>query len=190
MRKKFGIDIDGTVTSPDSMIPFINKDFGLNITLNDIKEYDLNPLVNISEAEFADWFFKNEPLIYAKSPLAPGAADVLSKWHKEHELYFISARGTHLLDVTKQWFNEHKLGFHHIELIGTHDKVETAKRHKIDIFFEDKHDNAVIIHEECQIPVLLFDTPYNRDPLPDGVIRVHNWNEADKWVKNWLIKTS
>ena len=45
-----------------------------------------------------------------------------------------------------------------------------------------------MIHEECNIPVLLFDTPYNQDPIPKGVIRVNNWNEANKWVKNWLDK--
>lgn len=36
-EKRFGIDIDGTVTCPTSLIPFINKDFSLNITLDDIK---------------------------------------------------------------------------------------------------------------------------------------------------------
>lgn len=187
--RRFGIDIDGTVTSPDSMIPFINKDFGLNITLDDIKQYDLNPIVNVSEKEFARWFFKNEPLIYSKSPLASGAASVLSKWQKEHELFFISARGSHLIEVTEQWFRDHQLGFHHIELIGTHDKVESVKRHNVEIFFEDKHDNAVMIHEECKIPVLLFDTPYNRNPLPKGVTRVQNWKEASDWVENWIINT-
>ncbi len=185
MRRIFGIDIDGTVTSPDSMIPFINKDFDLNITLDDIKQYDLNPIVNVSAAEFAAWFYKNEPLIYSNSPLAAGAANVLSKWQKEHDLIFISARGAHLLEVTKHWFEKHKLGFHHIELIGTHDKVETAKKYNVDLFFEDKHDNAVMIHEECQIPVLLFDTPYNREPIPNGVVRIYNWKEADEWVNKW-----
>jgi hypothetical protein len=56
----------------------------------------------------------------------------------------------------------------------------------VEIFFEDKHDNAVMIHEECQIPVILFDTPYNQDPIPNGVIRVNNWREANKWVENWM----
>jgi uncharacterized HAD superfamily protein len=55
----------------------------------------------------------------------------------------------------------------------------------VDIFLEDKHDNAVEIHEECKIPVLLFDTPYNREPIPEGVIRVYNWKEACHWVENW-----
>ncbi len=56
----------------------------------------------------------------------------------------------------------------------------------MDIFFEDKHDNAVMIHEECNIPVILFNTPYNQEPIPNGVIRVNNWKQAYIWVENWV----
>ncbi|MCM3725143.1 hypothetical protein M3226_05445 [Neobacillus cucumis] len=186
--KRFGIDIDGTVTSPTSLLPFINKAFNLNILYEDVNQYELTPFVNVPEKEFAKWFTENEPIIYEGSPPAVGAIDVLNKWKHKHELYFISARGPHLLDVTEEWFFQQGLTFHHIELIGSHDKVETAKKQKVDIFFEDKHDNAVMIHEECQIPVILFDTPYNQDPLPEGVIRVKNWREASEWVETWLKK--
>ncbi|MED4204430.1 5' nucleotidase, NT5C type [Neobacillus mesonae] len=186
MKKRFGIDIDGTVTCPTSLIPFINKAFDMNLTYEEITQYDLTPFVNVPSDEFASWFSENEPMIYQGSPIASGAKKALDKWKRAHELFFISARGPHLLDVTKQWFIDHNLTFHHIELIGSHDKVETTKKHNIDIFFEDKHDNAVAIHEECRIPVILFNTPYNQDPIPNGVIRVHNWNEALNWVDNWL----
>jgi uncharacterized protein len=186
MKKRFGIDIDGTVTCPTSLLPFINKRFGLNITLEDVKEYDLTKVVNVPEEKFASWFSQNEPLIYEESPLAKGAENVLKTWKKEHELFFISARGSHLLENTKNWFKKNGLSYNHIELLGTHDKVATAKRYGVDIFLEDKHDNAVEIHEECHIPVLLFNTPYNQDPIPKGVIRVNNWQEADQWVTNWL----
>lgn len=186
MKKRFGIDIDGTVTSPASMIPFLNKAFGLELTLDDVKQYDLYPLVDIAPDEFDQWFKESEPEIYRTSTIADGAKQVLNKWKNEHELYFISARNAELLEVTEKWFLEHTLEFHHIELIGTHHKIQAAKEYKVDIFFEDKHDNAVMIHEECQIPVILFDTPYNRDPIPNGVIRVHSWEEAYEWVEQWL----
>lgn len=185
MRKRFGIDIDGTVTCPKSIIPFINKAFDMNIMYEDVNQYELTPFVNVSEKEFATWFAENEPIIYKGSPLAEGAGTILNKWKNEHELFFISARGSQLLDITIEWFLDKGLTFDHIELIGSHDKVATVKKHSVDIFFEDKHDNAVMIHEECQIPVILFDTPYNQEPLPKGVIRVNNWSEAYLWVENW-----
>src|SRR4051794_24323360 len=100
MKKRLGIDIDGTVTSPSAIIPFINKAFGLNITLKDVKQYDLNPVVNVSEEEFARWWLENEPIIYAESLIADDAASVLTEWKSKFELCFISARSPHLLDIT------------------------------------------------------------------------------------------
>lgn len=185
MKKRLGIDIDGTVTSPSAILPFINKDFGLKVTLEDVKQYDLNPVVNVSEQEFAKWWIKNEPIIYAESPIADDAAAVLAEWKSKFELYFISARSPYLLENTKNWFLNHDIGFDEIDLIGTHDKVEAAKKHKVELFLEDKHDNAIVLHEECHIPVLLFDTPYNQDPIPKGVIRIFSWKEARNWVENW-----
>jgi uncharacterized protein len=186
MRKRFGIDIDGTVTCPKSILPFINKAFGLDIQYENVNEYDLTPFVNVPEKEFAKWFADNEPIIYKESPLAQGAKAVLNQWKNKHDLYFISARGDHLFDVTERWFREHGLTYDHIELIGSHDKVEMVKKHQVNLFFEDKHDNAVMIHEECNIPVILFDTPYNQEPIPKGVVRVNNWKEARRWVDEWL----
>lgn len=43
MQKRFGIDIDGTVTSPDALVPFLNEGFKLQLTLDDITQYDLTP---------------------------------------------------------------------------------------------------------------------------------------------------
>ncbi|WP_338750132.1 hypothetical protein [Bacillus sp. FJAT-52991] len=184
-QKRFGIDIDGTVTCPTSLVPFINQDFSMNITLKDIKKYDLSEALNIPADRFRDWFDEREPIIYENSPIAPGAKEVLDSWKQQFELFFISARRNHLQHVTEKWFHEHDLQYDHIELIGSHDKIKAAKKYQVDIFFEDKHDNAVSIHEELHIPVMLFNTPYNQDPVPNGVIRVDNWAQAKQWVQNW-----
>ncbi|HEY9577837.1 MAG TPA: hypothetical protein VIR64_09200 [Pseudobacillus sp.] len=183
--KRFGIDIDGTVTCPTSLIPFINEDFSLNITLDDIKKYDLSEALDIPAERFSDWFNEREPAIYSSSPLAEGAKEVLLKWKKQFQLFFISARRSHLMDITERWFVEQDILYDRIELIGSHDKIKAAKQYQVDVFLEDKHDNAVSIHEELHIPVLLFNTPYNQDPVPNGVIRVDNWAQAEQWVNAW-----
>ncbi|WP_064091479.1 hypothetical protein [Rossellomorea aquimaris] len=184
--KRFGIDIDGTVTSPESLIPHINDFFNLSLSIEDITQYELTEVLNISPQEFGSWFKEAEPNIYKQSPLAEGAKQILDQWKEEHELFFISARRSDLIQLTKEWFDDKDLKYHHIELIGSHNKIATAKKHAVDIFFEDKHDNAVTIHEELDIPVVLFNTPYNQNPVPNGVIRVDNWLEANQWVQNWL----
>lgn len=181
---RFGIDIDGTVTSPTSLLPHINKAFQTELVLDDIKEYDLTAAFPVESESFYRWFKDQESVIYASSPIQEHAKLVLDEWKKYHELYFISARGENVSDVTLQWFKEQELHYDHIELIGSHNKVETARTHNVQAFFEDKHDNAVEIGEELDIPVLLFDTPYNRQPVPKQVIRVHNWREADEWIRH------
>ncbi|WP_019413698.1 hypothetical protein [Paenisporosarcina sp. TG20] len=186
---RFGIDIDGTVTCPTSLLPHINKAFSCNLVLDDIKEYDLTKAFPVSAEDFYKWFKLAEPEIYATSPIQADAHAILTEWKKEHEIYFISARGDNVRDVTLQWFIEQNIQYDHIELIGTHNKIQTVKNHAIDVFFEDKHDNAVGITEELNIPVLLFNTPYNQQPVPNGVIRVNNWLEADAWIQHsFLIK--
>ena len=186
MRKRLGIDIDGTLTCPSSFVPYINESFNMNITLEDLKQYELSPLIGISDKEFWEWMDKMEPEIYRSNPLATGAKSIMDQWKDQYDLYFISARRQHLYDVTNTWFANQHIDFDHLELIGSHNKIATVKKHDIDLFFEDKHDNACDISEECDIPVILFDTPYNRMPVPKSVIRVNNWYEAEKWVSNYL----
>ncbi|MEK5267959.1 MULTISPECIES: 5' nucleotidase, NT5C type [unclassified Heyndrickxia] len=188
-KYRFGIDIDGTVTDPETLIPFINDAFHIDLKYEDLTKYEITDVVDIPAGTFADWFIRSEPVIYAKSPVAKGAKEVLNKWADRFELYFISARASHLLDVTKNWFTKQQLKYHHIELIGTHHKVETAKKYSVDLFLEDKHDNAAAIAQTLGIPVLLFDTPYNRDPVPENVYRVKNWKEADDWVRRWITQS-
>lgn len=184
LKHRFGIDIDGTVTCPATLIPHINQQYNINMTLQDITEYDFLSgfPYPVDPLEFQTWFKENEPYMYQVSELAPYAQQVLADWKAVYELYYISARGPNVFDITKSWFDTSDIPYDHIELIGSHKKIEIAKKYQVEAFFEDKHDNAVDIAEELKIPVILFDTPYNRKPIPNNVIRVTNWLEANEWI--------
>ena len=68
MRKlRFGIDIDGTVTCPTSLLPHINGQFGCNLVLDDIKEYDLTKAFPVDEKTFYEWY-KEAERIFTKLP--------------------------------------------------------------------------------------------------------------------------
>lgn len=180
---RFGIDIDGTVTCPTSLLPHINAHFGVNLRLDDIQEYDLTKAFQVDPNTFYTWYRSAEDQIYRTSPAQAFAKQVLEDWKAKYELYYISARGQHVFDSTMDWFRKEAIPYDHIELVGSHDKIEAARKHRVHLFFEDKHDNAVDISEELDIPVLLFDTPYNRKPAPSNVIRVYDWKEANEWVQ-------
>lgn len=186
-KTRFGIDIDGTLTCPTSLLPHINNHYKLNLVLDDITDYDLTKAVNVDEKQFFDWYKTVESDIYAASPPQAYAKGILENWKSQYELYFISARGENVYDTTYDWFSREQIPYDHIELIGSHYKIETARKHGVDAFFEDKHDNAVDIHEELDIPVFLFDTPYNRKAIPKGVIRVNDWQEANDWINKLFV---
>lgn len=179
---RFGIDIDGTVTCPTSLLPHINKAYKVNLVLDDIKEYDLTAAFDVDKEEFFKWYRTVEEEIYNVSPPQQFAKKILEQWQTQYELFYISARPETVLNTTKNWFAREAIPYDHIDLIGSHYKIEAAKKHGVHAFFEDKHDNAVDIHEELDIPVILFDTPYNRKPIPEGVKRVTNWQEANEWI--------
>ncbi|KMK75982.1 5' nucleotidase, NT5C type [Alkalihalobacillus pseudalcaliphilus] len=189
-KKRFGLDIDGTVTDPATFIPYLNRDFNKTLHLDDLTEYDLTSVLNITTNEFWDWMELNEQNIYLEAKMAADAEETIHEWSQNHTLIYITARRNHLFDATKQWFSNSKLPYDEIEMVGKHDKIEAVRKHNIDIFFEDKHDNAVAIAEEFDIPVILLDTPYNRLAAPKNVIRTYNWQEAKAWVNDWLRETS
>ncbi len=63
-------------------------------------------------------------------------------------------------------------------MTGSHDKVQVVRDLSLDLFMEDRLENAIQIAEDTSIPVILFDAPYNRRPVPDNIVRVSSWNEA------------
>ncbi|WP_134686991.1 hypothetical protein [Brevibacillus migulae] len=185
-----GIDIDGTVTDPGSIVPLMNEAFGKNLAYAECREYNLARVYNISDEEFVDWLDEYGPRLYREAPVHGMADMVLQTWHQQqlHQLVYISAREDKHRDVTLQWFERYAIPYHHIELIGSHDKLSAAKRWNVDLFLEDRRENALQLSEELGIPVLLFDTPYNQGELPALVRRIYSWDEVAAIVKEMEMK--
>ena len=182
-RPRLGIDIDGTVTCPSALVPFINRDFNTNLQLEDIQEYDLTKAFDVDPNQFAEWFEQTEHEIYTHSPVHTNVLSILPHWPKCFDLHYITARGENVKDTTLEWFHKHEIPYDSIHFVGSHDKVDIAKKLQVDAFFEDKYDNAVTIHNILRIPVFLFDTPWNQGPLPKGIQRIYNWTDAERAMK-------
>lgn len=185
---KIGIDIDGTITEGDWIIKPLNEWTGTPITYEELVEYDCSKVVNRSFDEIDSWFRDNFTKLY-RDPLArESAVETIAEWSKKNEIFLISARENVAIDVTKTWLTENKVAYSTLDLIGSHDKIAACKKYGIEIFMEDRLENALDISRECRIPVILFDCPYNRTEteLPENVIRVNDWYEARAWIENWM----
>jgi len=185
---RIGIDIDGTVTDPGSIVPLMNESFGKNLRYEQCTDYNLATVYDISEIEFLAWLNQHGERLYDTSPVHGTADQVLRRWHREHQLIYISAREARYLDVTVSWFQRFQIPFHEIACIGSHDKVAAAQKWQIDLFLEDRLENALQLSEALKIPVFMFDTPYNQGTLPPLVHRVHSWDEvSDKLASLPLV---
>ena len=185
MTKKysFGIDIDGTVTGQEFLLPFINNHFKTNLVLDDIKQYDLSEALPVSTEDFYKWFYATELEMYKNPPLQQDVVRILNRWHPDTNLNFITARNSNATDVTETWLQSSKIPYDALEIVGNASKIHAAKKQNVELFFEDKHENAIILAEELDIPVILFDAPYNRQSTPKNIVRVNHWQEAEQWVK-------
>ena len=79
-KRRFGIDIDGTITKPDTILPYINKDFKTKLKLEDITEYNISKLIDVDEQTMYQWFRSNEADIYKHSPLKDDSQIILNAW--------------------------------------------------------------------------------------------------------------
>lgn len=179
-----GIDIDGTVTCPTTFVPYLNQAFGKNLTYDDIYQYDLPPLLGVKQEEFLQWMQKQAGHIYKQAPAATSAQKVLTDWFNTHHLIYISARPPEHEKITCDWFQQQNIPYHQIELLGTSNKIERAKQLHINVFLEDRLDTANDLAEALNIPIILFDTPYNRQTQHQNVYRVRHWLEAQQELKN------
>ncbi|MGE5701381.1 MAG: hypothetical protein ACM32O_02540 [Clostridia bacterium] len=177
-----GIDIDGTVTCPSSLLPYLNQAFGKNLRLADCLEYNLANVYGIPDDQMNRWFAENSDWMCRVAPVHGEADRVLRQWHQAHQLVYISARQVQDMDATLYWFQAKNIPYHHIDLIGSHNKLESAKRWNVDMFIEDRLENALQLSEELSIPVYLFDTPYNQGKLPELVHRVYTWRDVEAAV--------
>lgn len=179
-----GIDLDGTVTDPESCFRYMNESLGYNIDFKQATEYELHTYTDMSQKDFWKFMIEHghEEAIYRRSFPHTEVNEVLWSMRQQHRIHYVTARSEAVRPVTEEWIKHHTLPLDSLIMTGTHDKVGVVKDLSLDLFMEDRYENAVSIHEETSIPVLLFDAPYNRKPLPDGVKRIASWKEAHHHV--------
>lgn len=198
---KFGIDIDGTLTTTDWMLESVNKYFGRNLRQQDLVVFNLSEILNVTPGEVND-FFNSDASNILDPPIREGAKTILKLMQRgydyepaENKIYFVTARPESLYNVTYSWL-EKELKPHGITFdlicVGSHDKVSAIKEKAVDIFFEDHPNNVVQINRECNIPVVMFDAPYNQNVETDNVniYRVDCWAGANSVILKWDARRS
>ncbi|MBO8137076.1 MAG: hypothetical protein H0Z40_02915 [Desulfotomaculum sp.] len=175
-----GCDLDGIIC--DNLLLLIeelNTYTGEQIKINDVTDYDVTRIYNITREQFIQLMKEREEDICDKSPLMPGADKYLQKLASQgHQIHIITARSPRLGKITIKWLKRHKIPFHQLHMLNSHDKVETCQQLKVDVMVEDNYNNAVQL-AEAGIKVILFNAPHNLKWKWTGP-RCDNWNDLYK----------
>lgn len=199
---KIGIDIDGVLTNIEQFVlDYLTRYCVLNhisfsINMQNVC-YDMACTFGI-EKEVEHRFWKEMLPVYAKTITArPFASEVIGKLKEEGaEIYIITARmytnqsdtfGEQVRKMVKDWLEEN--GILYDKLIfskgSNESKLSEILENKIDVMIED---NPVNIQEISKIiPVICYDTSYNRNSSFSNVIRCYSFYDIYRRIKEEKI---
>lgn len=189
---KIGIDIDGVLTNYyEAVVDNATKYFyenKIDYEINQTKYYE-DEMFNVSD-ENIEKFWNQYLAEYAQNfPVRKFAAEVISKLKKENEIYIITARNEEGLpkelygtmqDMVKKWLKDNSIEYDKL-IFSTGSKLDICKQENVNIMIEDK---ASTIQEVAKcIPVLCFDTPYNKEAEGKNITRVYSWYDILKNIE-------
>lgn len=190
---KIGIDIDNVISdSYPSYLARFNSLYKTTIKYEEISDfYYLEKFAGKAQKELAGFI---DTLVVDESfqltlPSYAGAKEVIRQWSCEGKrIHYITARPKAAYQVTYNWLLAK--GFwtggttldmfddkHHTK--DYEFKKEVVSKKAIDLMIED----SLIIAQALDIPVILFDRPWNQGKLNSNIHRLKSWSEAEEFVR-------
>lgn len=170
------IDIDGTITDPYYWLHHANDYFNLNVSKEDITQYDIAKTLNITREEYLKFYEEMKFKIHSEEKIREDVKPILDMLYIFHNLYFVTARDKSLELLTTQYLKTNNIPYDDVFVLGNCNKTPIAQKLNCDIFIEDSYDNALSL-SASGFRVILLDTNYNRFPLTANITRVFNWHQ-------------
>ena len=192
---KIGIDIDGVILDYERVL----KTYG---DLYDFIELKKDGIINRNEHYLRnryDWTdeermnFVNKYFLKLskQTPLIPGAKDVIDMLQKEgNELIIISARGgmiEEMKDVAIKKFEKEGISFNKYYW-KQDDKLEVAKKEKIDVMIDDSYDVCKKLSSNGIKTIYFRDKEMKVLEQNENLKEVSNWGEIYRYIKEMQSK--
>lgn len=194
---RIGIDIDGVLTDIERfVVDYVPKyciENNIEYKIGE-SDYSICKTFNINKEQgnnFWDTYIED----YAKNEKArPFAAEVIKKLKEDgHEIYIVTARwftnrddekGNKMREMVKKWLNEYKIPYNKLVFSKAEQerKSDEIIENKIDLMIEDNPNN---INEISKIiPVICYNTEYNKECKGDKIIRCYSWYDIYRTISN------
>jgi uncharacterized HAD superfamily protein len=182
---RIGVDLDNTILdATTSHLHYYNLASGLSLTADDVNDFYIFRLYGWSSEERDEIFSQYGHDIHWNSQPYPLAIETLCQLIQDHHVSFITARPEIFRNVTTDWLKFYK--FMYDDITFTENKFQACADLKIDVLIDDApHYAEEFSHRN--IPVILYDQPYNRHIVHDLVYRASDWTEVKQHLKNLSI---
>lgn len=194
---RIGIDIDGVLTNIEQyLLDYMTKycvenniDFKIGSS-----NYDYAKTFNIT-TEQEKKFWKEYLEKYAINEKArPFASEIIKKLKEDgHEIYIVTARwltnrddevGENMRRIVKNWLVENNIIYDKLVFSKAEKerKSQEMLEHKIDLMIEDSPSNIKELSNI--IPVICYNTGYNRDCVGNQITRCYSWYDIYTKIKD------
>ena len=190
-----GIDLDGVLTNFNDFCMNYGTKFALEIGQGKIinpKGYESIEIFSWSEQTDIDFWKKYKEKYATTEPARPFAKEVLEKLKEEgHKIFIITARSNEfkeveakekMQDIVRYWFKANNLYYDEL-IFSTVNKLGNCRENNIDIMVEDSPHNIKQLAEF--LPVICFDTRYNRDCEGKNIIRCYSFYDIYEKIKEF-----
>ena len=182
--KRIAFDIDGCVINlQDPLNYYFKKMYNISLPPEAFSRATIEEAVNMSYEKVLVCVNECVADIYRQN-FYPGSVDFIKKYHvySEREVLFVTNRWDQVntYKLLDRYFDD--IPYHVSFIKGS--KVEELKKQKVDIFVEDRVENAEEISNEG-ILTFLIERPWNQTEIKDSgnLIRVKDWFELEEVYK-------
>lgn len=184
-----GIDIDDTLNNlSDILLEYgikYNKENSINHKIQKDR-YDFEGAFGWNKEQEKDFLRKYIGTCLSQATIKTGAKEYIQKLKAEgHKIFIITARSPeetveNVKSISEEWLKKNGIEQDKLEM-GCEQKVDKCRENEIDIFIDDNTIHCKSVHESLGIPVLLFDSIYNKGEKE--LNRVYTWEQAYKEIK-------
>lgn len=177
-----GVDLDNTVLdATSSYLHFYNKASGLSYTPKDVNDFYFYRLYGWDNAEREKVYRLYGREIHWNSSPFPMAVEVLQELSLSHKISIITARPLLFRDITIEWLNHH--GIRYDNIVFTENKLQECIDSGVNLLIDDAPHYAREFADK-NIPVILFEQPYNTSMSHDMVYRASSWFEVSRRISD------
>lgn len=194
---KIGIDIDNTITHTRELILDYARKYSEEnkIKIANGTGYRVEEACGWSEQTSSNFLDKYLMNIYENVLPKEDAIEVIKELHKDNTIILITSRNernTMVKETTLKWLTENQVEYDKLLMNNTENmhhfsKLSTCIENEIALMIEDHPELSQEISKE--IPVLMFDYPYNRYVDDQNIIRVKKWMEIKNIISNRRFKS-